>query len=186
MAQKVYTRKGDKGYTSVMGTTNRYKKCDPRIDAIGTIDELNCYVGMVRAYNMNSHDNTLRLIQNDLFGIGSALADVNRNSYHLKYQLPIEEMEEIMDNMSTQLEPLKNFILPGGSQLVSFCHLARTVCRRAERCLTSIDNIDDSILKYINRLSDYFFVLSRKVCEENNIEEVIWTNGKERLVGWII
>lgn len=197
MAQKIYTRKGDKGYTSIMGTRERYRKSDPRIEAIGTIDELNSYVGMIRSYkyygpdngdnntknNVGDHDNILKLIQNDLFSIGSSLAFFD-NSFQITYQLPVESMEQIMDIMSEKLSPLKNFILPGGNQLTSFCHIARTVCRRAERCLVSINSadnssdreIDENILKYINRLSDYFFVLSRTLSKENNIDEIIWSS----------
>jgi cob(I)alamin adenosyltransferase len=174
MAQKIYTRKGDRGYTSIMGTNTRYKKSDSRLEAIGTIDELNSYVGMLRSFNIGDHDIILKSVQNDLFTIGSNLAtfgDIN-----IIYQLDVDNMEKRMDVMSSELEPLKNFILPGGSQLISFCHIARTVCRRAERCLVEVSDVNNDILVYINRLSDYFFVLARKLAKENNVEEIIWTS----------
>jgi cob(I)alamin adenosyltransferase len=178
MAQKIYTRKGDEGYTSIMGTRTRYLKSDPRIEAIGTIDELNSYIGLIRSFNVADHDMVLKWVQNDLFNIGANLANFNYdpNRDHISYQIDVNGLEQKMDAMSKELKPLTNFILPGGNQLISFCHVARTVCRRAERSLVEVENIDRSILSYINRLSDYFFVLARKLAQENNIEEVIWTS----------
>ncbi len=178
MAQKIYTRKGDEGYTSIMGTRDRYIKSDPRIEAIGTIDELNSYVGLIRSYNVRDHDIVLKWVQNDLFIIGASLANFNYdcNRDHISYQIDVNELEQRMDAMSKELKPLTNFILPGGHHIISFCHVARTVCRRAERSLVAVENIDKTILSYINRLSDYFFVLARKLAQENNIDEVIWTS----------
>ena len=166
MASKVYTKKGDKGNTSVMGTRNRYLKSHPRIEAVGSIDELNSYVGMVRSFNFPDDIDfgiVLKQIQNDLFTIGARLADVRNDNNKINIDVTI--LEKSMDTMSISLEPLKNFILPAGSQSICYCHLSRTVCRRAERNLVKLletdEYIDADILGYINRLSDYFFVLAR-------------------------
>lgn len=165
MAQKVYTKKGDKGYTSIIGGS-RVKKSDDVINAIGTVDELNAYVGIIRSYQ---DSDVLGSIQNTLFDIGSHLAGfVGDNSYDVSI------LEKEMDTMSKQLEPLKNFILPTGNQVVCHCHIARTVTRRTERTLVGLDCNND-LVKYINRLSDYFFVLARYLSKQYDIKETIWT-----------
>jgi len=179
MASKVYTKKGDKGNTLVMGTRVRVPKCHPRIEAVGSIDELNSYVGMVRSFDFSETEieveTVLKQIQNDLFTIGARLADVRNDSNKINIDVTI--LENSMDTMSKSLEPLKNFILPTGSQTICYCHLSRTVCRRAERNLVKLsktDDVDADILGYINRLSDYFFVLARYLGSEYNIPETIW------------
>ncbi len=181
-AQKIYTRKGDKGYTQVMGTRIKISKCNPRIEAIGSVDELNCWVGMIKHY---SDDYDLTHIQNDLFSIGSSLADTKKypNKDLTMKTLTIDILEQNMDLMSKNLDPLKNFILPGGNKAMCHCHIARTVCRRAERAIVQLAEIDSSIdgvidpniLKYINRLSDYFFVLARHIAKNEGICETIWS-----------
>ena len=208
MASKVYTKKGDKGYTSVMGTRNKLPKNNNRLKAIGSVDELNSFVGLVRAgidnyvdnYQQNvlerfkKHNEVLSQIQNNLFDIGAKLADVtptvlevkscdsNESGDRTPLTVGLEELENSMDEMSRLLEPLKNFILPAGNLPISYCHVARTVCRRAERKIVSLnnefDNSDPYILKYINRLSDYFFVLARMLCQDMGIQEVIWISQK--------
>jgi len=182
MANKVYTKKGDKGSTSVMGTRERFHKYHSRIEAIGNVDELNSYVGMIRSF-MDSDtilDNLLNRVQNDLFSIGARLADVRSCSKKdTPIRLDVSILEQAMDNMSKSLEPLRNFILPTGNQVMCYCHLTRTVCRRAERNIVKLSeesSVDDHILSYINRLSDYFFVLSRYLGSESKIKETIWKN----------
>ena len=176
MASKVYTKKGDKGYTLVMGTRTRFPKYHPRINAIGTVGELNSNVGMIRSYNVGNHDIILKQIQNDLFNIGAGLADT-RKEHNISIEIDI--LEASMDTMSKSLAPLKDFILPTGNQPICFCHIARTVCRRAERAIVELSEtedglVDPTILSYINRLSDYFFVLARKLSQEMGIIETHW------------
>lgn len=187
MASKIYTKKGDEGYTSVMGTSKRLAKDDFRIEAIGNIDELNSYVGMIRsnksAYKeiLINYDEVLNTIQNDLFSIGASLADTKHKN---EINVDVDILESSMDNMSKLIPPLKNFILPTGNTTMCYCHLARTVCRRAERSVVTLKthlknnndltNIDSIILKYINRLSDYFFVLARYIGTVDGVEETIW------------
>lgn len=176
---KVYTKKGDKGETSLIGG-KRVSKAHARIEAYGTIDELNSFVGLVRDYCSDQAQNELLYkIQNTLFVVGSNLASTPDS----KMEIPdlklkeIEELESAIDTMELELPALKNFVLPGGHPAVSHAHVARCVCRRAERLcvlLTDEESIDDSIIPYLNRLSDYFFVLSRKLAYDNDAEEVIW------------
>lgn len=179
MASKVYTKKGDKGYTLVMGTRVRVPKYHNRICAIGTVDELNSFVGLIRSTSEGSHDIILEQIQNDLFNIGAGLADTRKEH---DITLNTEILERSMDVMSKSLEPLRNFILPAGNIAMCYCHVARTVCRRAEREIvrlaeTEEDAVDDNILGYINRLSDYFFVLGRKISKDSGTPEVVWSQN---------
>lgn len=176
---KVYTKKGDKGETSLIGG-KRVSKAHARIEAYGTIDELNSFVGLVRDYCSDQAQNELLYkIQNTLFVVGSNLAstpDSKMDIPDLKLK-EIEELESAIDTMELELPALKNFVLPGGHPAVSHAHVARCVCRRAERLcvlLTDEESIDDSIIPYLNRLSDYFFVLSRKLAYDHDAEEVIW------------
>lgn len=176
---KVYTKKGDKGETSLIGG-KRVSKAHARIEAYGTIDELNSFVGLVRDYCSDKAQNELLYkIQNTLFVVGSNLASTPDS----KMEIPdlkskeIEELENAIDDMELKLPALKNFVLPGGHPSVSHAHVARCVCRRAERLcvlLSDQESIDDSIIPYLNRLSDYFFVLSRKLSYDNDAEEVLW------------
>ncbi|WP_020595253.1 cob(I)yrinic acid a,c-diamide adenosyltransferase [Spirosoma panaciterrae] len=178
---KIYTKTGDKGQTGLIGG-RRVSKADLRIDTYGTIDELNAWLGLVRDQPVNeSRKDILKDIQDRLFTMGAELAtDPEKAS---KRPIPsitaddIQVLELAMDNMDAELPELRAFILPGGHQAVSFCHLARTVCRRAERLVITLHEqspVDERVLQYINRLSDYLFVLGRKMAQELSSEEVIW------------
>lgn len=176
---KIYTKKGDKGKTSLFGGKNLYKDHE-RIEAYGTIDEFNALVGVAMAYMENdTYRKWLLEIQKNLFTIGAILATDPRKIHLVKpfRENSINDVESWIDQMEESLEPLKNFILPSGSKLVAHCHAARTVCRRAERRIVSIyKDEEESIpfLIYINRLSDFFFVLARKMCEEEGCGENLW------------
>lgn len=177
---KIYTKTGDKGQTSLVGGT-RVSKTELRIEAYGTVDELNSYVGLVRDQAVNNdRKDILKEIQDRLFTIGSILASEPEQT---KKRIPdlhesdIELLEKEMDRMDESLEPMRFFILPGGHQSVSFGHLARTVCRRAERIVIRLSQeieVNDLVIRYLNRLSDYFFVLCRIMIKELNIEEISW------------
>lgn len=182
MAMKIYTKTGDAGKTSLIGGT-RILKSDPRIEAYGTVDELNSNIGVVFDHCTDEHAKSiLKEIQDRLFTIGSELAcDPEKN---IKMQIPglhesdIELLEKEMDAMDAELPVMKNFILPGGMPAVSFTHVARSVCRRAERrCINLLGHdgkVDLLIIKYLNRLSDYLFMLSRYTGMKNNAPEIIW------------
>lgn len=176
---KVYTRKGDKGQTSLIGG-KRVAKNHLRIEAYGTIDELNSFVGLLRDVSGDENSRAmLYKIQNTLFVIGSHLAAPSS----AKMEIPnleekeIIELEKSIDLMELDLKPLSNFVLPGGHIAVSQAHIARCVCRRAERHCVGLSEhvtIDSSIIPYLNRLSDYFFVLSRFLAYIHKADEVIW------------
>jgi cob(I)alamin adenosyltransferase len=177
---KIYTKTGDDGTTSLFGG-RRVSKSALRIDAYGTIDELNAHVGLLRDQEINKkRQDVLVEIQDRLFTLGSLLATEPGNT---KVKVPlladsdISFLEKQIDTMEVELPPLKSFVLPGGHPSVSVCHVARTVCRRAERNVIELDQlekVDFLILKYLNRLSDYFFVLGRKMALELNVEETPW------------
>jgi cob(I)alamin adenosyltransferase len=177
---KIYTKTGDKGTTALFGG-KRVSKADLRIDTYGTVDELNSYMGLVRDQEVNTHRNgILTEIQDRLFTIGSILATEPGNT---KVKVPVLSesdvtfLENEIDAMEEKLPPMKSFVLPGGHSSVSFCHVARTVCRRAERLVIALnaqEKTDDLIIKYLNRLSDYLFVLSRKMTAELKAEETPW------------
>lgn len=180
MAFRVYTKTGDKGETSLIGGT-RLPKQHIRIEAYGTVDELNSFIGVVRDQGIDEHSkNVLIEIQDRLFTLGSLLAaDPEKN----KMKLPEVKEEDIVflekeiDKMDEVLPEMKHFVLPGGHQAVSYCHVARCVCRRAERAtlkLAENEKVDEIIYKYLNRLSDYLFVLSRKLAHDLNVEETPW------------
>lgn len=177
---KIYTKTGDQGITSLLGGV-RVPKSDLRIDAYGTIDELNSYLGLLRDQEVNrNRADFLKEIQDRLFTIGADLATVPGKDKVKKPDLhkeDVELLEQEMDIMDAQLPMLTAFILPGGHQSVSFCHAARTVCRRSERIvveLASLEPVSDLVIQYLNRLSDYLFVLGRKMAQELNVEEVTW------------
>lgn len=181
---KIYTKTGDQGITSLLGGT-RVPKSDLRIDAYGTVDELNSYMGLLRDQEVNiGRAAFLKEIQDRLFTLGADLATVPGKDNVKKPDLHLEDvtvLEREMDLMDAELPPLKAFILPGGHTSVSFCHLARTVCRRAERLvveLASYEQVNDLVIQYLNRLSDYLFVLGRKMAQELQVEEVTWTPRK--------
>ncbi|MDP4283001.1 MAG: cob(I)yrinic acid a,c-diamide adenosyltransferase [Bacteroidota bacterium] len=179
---KIYTKTGDKGKTSLIGGT-KVLKSDPRIEAYGTVDELNSYIGLVSDYCNEEHaKNILKEIQDRLFTIGSELACDPKKSTKLSipdlHESDIQLLENEMDSMEEELPPMKNFILPGGMPAVSFMHVARCVCRRAERCSVNLqehgDALDPLIIKYLNRLSDYLFILSRYTGMKNKAPEIVW------------
>lgn len=179
---KIYTRTGDDGTTGLIGGS-RVKKHNIRLEAYGTIDELNSYIGLIRSMQTDEHtDMVLEIIQNKLFVIGANLATDDSIDL-IKKQLPckkadIELLEKEMDTMNENLPELRNFILPGGCQASSFCHVARTVCRRAERRIVDLaenNEVDPILIKFVNRLSDYLFVLSRKVTLDQKAPEILWS-----------
>jgi len=178
---RVYTRTGDDGTTGLIGGT-RVKKYDLRLEAYGTVDELNSWIGLIRSQEINPDDiHDLIEIQNKLFVIGALLAtDTTKVENPVQLTCCAEDilfLEQRMDLILDNLPPLTNFLLPGGSNAVSYCHLARTVCRRAERRayqLSAETVVSAEVLKYLNRLSDYLYVLSRKVAADSGIEEIPW------------
>ncbi|WP_423149321.1 cob(I)yrinic acid a,c-diamide adenosyltransferase [Rubrolithibacter danxiaensis] len=177
---KIYTKTGDKGYTSLIGGT-RVPKYNIRIESYGTIDELNSYIGLIRDFDINnSYKNVLKEIQDRLFTIGSVLAsDPEKSKMKIPdlYEKDIELLENEIDRMENELQPLKNFILPGGSNSISFCHVARCVCRRAERAVVHLaeeSHVEEKVLIYLNRLSDFLFVLARKLAQDAGIQENEW------------
>jgi len=177
---KIYTKGGDKGGTSLLGGT-RVLKSDIRIKAYGSVDELNAHTGLLRDQEIHSDlKERLTRIQHELFNIGSELAcEYDPQKFNLVriQESQIQVMEDEIDSMELELEPLKNFILPGGHPIISQCHIARCICRRVERnivILSESEKIDIAIIKYMNRLSDYFFVLGRKLAKDLNIEEILW------------
>ena len=179
---KIYTRTGDDGTTGLIGGS-RVKKYNIRLEAYGTIDELNSYIGLIRSMQTNElADKILGIIQNKLFVIGAHLATEDSITL-IKKQMPvvkpdIELLELEMDRMNSELPELRNFILPGGCQASSFCHVARTVCRRAERRIVELsekNEVAPNLIKFINRLSDYLFVLSRKVSLDQKAPEILWS-----------
>jgi cob(I)alamin adenosyltransferase len=177
---KIYTKTGDKGTTSLFGGT-RVSKAELRIDTYGTVDELNAFIGLLRDQDVNQSRKTILItIQDRLFTIGSILATEPGNT---KVKIPsiyeedVTLLEKEMDKMDEVLPPMKFFVLPGGHPSVSFGHVARTVCRRAERltiALNSQEPIEPLVIKYLNRLSDYLFVLCRMMAHELKIEETPW------------
>lgn len=177
---KIYTKGGDKGETSLLGGT-RVPKYHDRIEAYGTLDELNSYVGLIRDQKIDKHYKDILLnIQNTLFVAESHLAaDKEENIKNLPSLTSdnITLLENEIDKMNKKIPPLQSFILPGGHTIVSYCHIARTICRRSERLVIKLGNqykIDPIIIQYLNRLSDYFFVLARKIAVDYKAKETLW------------
>jgi cob(I)alamin adenosyltransferase len=177
---KIYTRTGDKGRTALIGGT-RVPKYSLQIEAYGTVDELNSFIGLLRDQDIDHHvKKILGRVQVILFNIESLLAADSAESLKGLPQVAEEDilaLENEIDSMNVNLPKLHHFILPGGHVLVSHCHVARTVCRRAERIivhLASEKEVDALILKYVNRLSDYLFVLARKLAKDLGAEEIQW------------
>jgi cob(I)alamin adenosyltransferase len=188
---RVYTRTGDRGETALVGG-RRVPKDAPRIEAYGTIDELNAALGLARAFNAEQRgsgegprwlDETLRRLQNQLFDLGSELATPEDAVYPGMYrvgQAEVTELERLIDRCQKELEPLKSFVLPGGGRVGAFLHQARTVCRRAERDLLRLSRVEplpEWPLRYVNRLSDLLFVLSRWVARRLGEPEYLWERG---------
>jgi len=177
---KIYTKTGDKGQTSLIGGT-RVAKNHIRIEAYGTVDELNSWIGLIRDQEIKKEYKSLLLeVQDRLFTIGSSLASDPDKS---KMKIPdlkeedITLLEKEIDKMNSELPEMKSFVLPGGHVSVSYCHIARCVCRRAERNtihLSENNFVAELVVKYLNRLSDYLFVLSRKLAKDLNAEETAW------------
>lgn len=177
---KIYTKTGDLGTTALFGG-RRVSKADLRIDTYGTVDELNSYIGLVRDQPVNAvRKSVLEQVQDRLFTIGSILATEPGNT---KVKIPslheadIQFLEKEIDDMDAALPPMRFFVLPGGHTAVSFCHVARTVCRRAERLTIALheqEPVSPSVIQYLNRLSDYLFVLARKMSHELGAEETPW------------
>ena len=178
---RVYTRTGDDGTTGLIGGT-RVKKYDLRLEAYGTVDELNSWIGMLRSQEISPEDMAdLIEIQNNLFIIGALLAtDTTKVEKSVNWdgaEKSVLFLEKRMDQILDTLPPLTNFLLPGGNNAVSYCHIARTVCRRAERRtyqLAAGVEVPADVLKYLNRLSDFLYVLSRKVAQDSGIKEIPW------------
>jgi len=177
---KIYTKGGDKGTTALFGGT-RLPKHHIRIESYGSVDELNSFIGLVRdQVTDESLRATLKSIQETLFTVGSHLAaDPSKDNLWLPAieAAAVEMLEKGIDQMQATLEPLKNFILPGGHPVVSHCHIVRCVCRRAERnvvALSELETVPPILIQYLNRLSDYFFVLARFLGKAVGAEEVIW------------
>jgi cob(I)alamin adenosyltransferase len=177
---KIYTKTGDAGTTSLVAGT-RVSKASLKIDAYGTVDELNAWIGVLRDHPANeSRKDILKEIQDRLFTLGADLAsepEQTKKKIPDLFESDIELLEAQMDAMDEAIPPLRLFVLPGGHQAVSFAHVARTVCRRAERLVIALGDeepVNTLIIKYINRLSDYLFVLSRKITQEQGTEEVAW------------
>ena len=188
---KVYTKTGDKGTTALFGGT-RVPKHHIRIESYGTVDELNSYLGLVRDQDIDPHYKGILIdIQDKLFTVGAILAtDPEKavlKSGKERLNIPkisdkdITLLENEMDAMNTHLPPMTHFVLPGGHQTVSFCHIARCVCRRAERLASALNDLEPfqpNTLIYLNRLSDYLFVLARKLSFDLHAEEVKWIPKK--------
>ena len=188
---KIYTKTGDKGTTALFGGT-RVSKHHIRIESYGTVDELNSYVGLIRDQEIDVFSkNTLIKIQNELFVIGAMLAtppekEILKNgkerlNISIVDTAVIEFLEKEMDRMNETLPQMTHFILPGGHTTVSHCHIARCICRRAERLAVTLNEkeaIDNSIIQYLNRLSDYLFVLARKLSKDLQAKEVKWIPKK--------
>ena len=188
---RVYTRTGDKGETALVGG-KRVSKDSPRIEAYGAIDELNSIVGLARAFNdekLNvSHghrflDMVLRQIQDELFDLGSELAtppDFLKQGMYQVSEREVKKLEQLIDECQKELEPLKSFVLPGGGKIGAYLHQCRTVCRRAEReilRLSRVEELSEWPVKYVNRLSDLFFVLSRWISKQTGETEYLWQRG---------
>ena len=177
---KIYTKKGDKGKTSLIGG-KIVDKHDSAVDSYGTIDELNSFVGLLKDYVDDKEiKGVLHNIQVKLFSIGSILASGGNKNFSQKVNIEkkdVENIESNIDNLNSKLPELKNFIIPGGHKTSSYCHVCRSICRRAERRISELNNhrkINPNILSYTNRLSDFFFVLSRYLKYSENIKDAYW------------
>jgi cob(I)alamin adenosyltransferase len=184
MPFRIYTKTGDAGETALFGG-RRVPKSHLRVDAYGTVDELNSFIGLLHdSIELESIQDLLKQIQHRLFSVGSYLAADPAQKLPETDLEPadIELLENSMDQMDNRLPELKNFILPGGYPTVSLCHVCRTVCRRAERLVVAVHQVDPVaaiVLQYLNRLSDYFFVLARYLAHEAGAAEILW-NAREK------
>jgi cob(I)alamin adenosyltransferase len=185
---KIYTKTGDNGKTS-LGNGKRVEKFSPRVAAYGSVDELNSSVGIARLKTAKNLSKDLKIIQNDLFDLGADLCKPleekgttsKENSLRM-INSQVKRLEDEIDIMNKKLEPLNSFILPGGTETAAYLHLCRTICRRAEReatYLATLENINPNTIKYLNRLSDWFFVAARV---ENDLgkSDILWIPGSSR------
>ena len=185
---KIYTRTGDAG-TTALGNGDRVAKHNARVEAYGTADELNCFVGVARLEAEGETDAALSRIQNDLFDLGADLcrpdmaADADAEYPPLRMATAqVERLEAEIDLMNAELEPLRSFILPGGAKLAAHLHVCRTVARRAERLAVSLagdEDVNEAAVKYLNRLSDWFFVAAR-MANNAGKDDVLWVPGANR------
>jgi cob(I)alamin adenosyltransferase len=181
---KIYTRTGDNGTTSLVGGV-RVSKTHVRLEAYGTIDELSSHIGLLQTYLTAPEDQRLvTFIQHKLFNVGSYLAtDQTQTQLRIQSQISeadIQRLEQAIDEINSQLPPMKGFILPGGSRGAAVCHVCRTVCRRAERQIFRLHEsvpVDALVTTFVNRLSDYLFILARKINNLTEIEEIYWDKG---------
>ena len=185
---RIYTRTGDAGETA-LGDGTRVAKHSPRVTAYGTVDELNATLGLVRLHSEGAMDEALARIQNDLFDLGADLCRPNMErdgeAQHPPLRMvasQVARLEREIDGMNADLAPLRSFVLPGGTALAAHLHLARTVCRRAERLcveLATVEGVNEAALIYLNRLSDWLFVASR-AANDNGARDFLWVPGKTR------
>jgi len=180
---KIYTKQGDDGSTALFGG-ERVIKCDQRLRAYGTVDELNAALGMARSKGLSPrHDRILAVLQNRMFDLGAELATpdaANRGTNFLE-ESDVTEIETWIDSLEENLSELKSFILPGGTPAAAELHLARCICRRAEReviALNQAASLRETILHYINRVGDLLFVLARAVNHENGVSDVVWSKKR--------
>lgn len=180
---KIYTKKGDSGETSLFGGT-RVPKSNERIEAYGTVDELNSFVGLAASYNLSEQGTEyVRKVQELLFILGADLATPPSSKTRIERisEEDISFLENAIDKLEEELKPLKNFILPGGSQAGATLHTARTICRRAERATVACaesDNISEKCIKFLNRLSDFLFVIARYENKQAGVREETWEGKK--------
>lgn len=185
---KIYTRTGDKGQTA-LGNGARVDKHSPRVSAYGTVDEVNATVGMARLHATGWMDEALARVSNDLFDLGADFATPDRDKDSELPYTPlriiasqVDRLESEIDLKNEKLEPLRSFILPGGSALAAHLHLCRTVCRRAERLaveLATVEDVNPDAIRYLNRLSDWFFVMGR-IANDDGRADVLWVPGLTR------
>jgi cob(I)alamin adenosyltransferase len=187
---RIYTRTGDDG-TTALGTGERRKKYDLRIAAYGSLDELNAAIGIVRLFTVGEAalDSALARVQNDLFDAGADLATPGKGKGPGGERLTVTDaqvtwIEDEIDRLNAELEPLRSFVLPGGFEAAAYLHLARTVCRRAERLIAELadkpnEPVTPELLKYVNRLSDYLFVAAR-YANDKGARDVLWRPGQNR------
>jgi cob(I)alamin adenosyltransferase len=188
---RIYTKTGDKG-TTALGSGDRVMKYDARVEAYGTVDEANATIGMARLHTQDNKalDAKLNRIQNDMFDLGADLATPEREGETLEYEplriiaSQVERIEADIDELNADLDPLKSFILPGGSPAAAYLHLARTVARRAERLVVLLaerpgEHVNTEGIKYLNRLSDFLFVAAR-ITNDGGKADILWIPGKNR------
>lgn len=177
---KIYTRTGDRGTTG-LGDGSRVDKDSLRVASYGTVDELNSHIGLLLAAEVVTEvRSTLTRVQHELFDLGGELC---MPGYTLIPEAFVGRLEDDLDRLNGELPPLEDFILPGGSEAAARCHVARTVCRRAERCVVSLsraEDVNEVSMRYLNRLSDYLFVAARVLARAGGGDEVIWIHGDRR------